>query len=107
MSGAKQHVLVHSVACQGACVASTDQNPGCLARGNLVASRHGELHILRKVREVLDGLLYGVHTEALDGEVAVRVGAPEEPMLEHDGRSIQLLGDAPVYRRVGQVRGVG
>ena len=75
---------MHGVARQCARIAAANEDPRRFARRNLVASRHGQLHVLREVREVGDRLLHRMHPETLDGEVAVGVRVTEEAMLKHD-----------------------
>ena len=61
-------------------------------RRNLVSTGHRKGHVLGEILKVLDSLLYGVHSEAFDAEIRVRVALSVEPMFKHDCCSIQFLG---------------
>ena len=98
--------LFHRVARERARIASPSQDPRSLARCELVAIRHGQLHVLREVHEVVDSLLDGVHSKALHGKVVVRIRRAEEPVFEHDSRPVERLRDPAVDRRICQIRRV-
>ena len=93
----------HRPARECAGVATTNQDPRSLTGCNVVTTRHRQLHVVRKVLEVVYCLLNRVQLQRLDGQVVIWVGIPIESVLDHDGRRILLLGDLAVDSRVCQV----
>ena len=57
----------------------------------MVAIRHRKVHIRCEILEVVDCLLYGVHLEAFDAEVWIRVAETVKSMLKDDGATVLLL----------------
>ena len=105
---------------QRARVTPAHEHPRRLVRLDGVAARHGQGGRLRKVREVVNGLLYSQVLEALDGEVGVGVReawalseravveerrwwGTEEAVLDENCGAMFLLGDLSNDRLVGQV----
>ncbi len=97
------HALAHGVADQGSSVATAREDPWRLTWSELIAPRHREVDVLRKVDEVVDRLLNGVDAQALHGEVWHRVGVAEETVLQDNCSSVELLCDLPIDCRVRQV----
>ena len=60
------HLLDDRPAGERAGVTPSDKNPWCTSRLDLVTSGHRELHVVGKVRQVVDGLLDVEQLQTLD-----------------------------------------
>ena len=100
------NALDHREARERACVAAADEDPWRLPGCDRVAVGLRELHVLRKVLEVVDRLLDRVEAHARGREVVERVRESEVTVLEQDRRAALRLGELPVERAVRQVGGV-
>ena len=80
-----------------------EQDPWRSVGLDVITPRHGEVNILGKVDEVVDGLLDCQELETLRCEVVIRIGVPEETVFDEDGSPLLLLSDHAVDGCVGEV----
>ena len=104
-SCAEQYAREHSPTRQSTGITTTDDNPRRLRWLHLVTTRHSELDVVRKIIQVLDGLLDRVVLQAIHGQVAKGRRAPVEPVFENDGGAVLLLSDLTIERPVREVAG--
>ena len=84
-------------------VTSADQNPGRGVRLDVITPRHRKVNILCKVDKIVDGLLDCQHLKTLRRKVVIRIGIPEETVLEEDGGPLFLLSDHAIDGFVSEV----
>jgi hypothetical protein len=63
-----------------------------LVRRNVVTTRHWQDDVVREILEVVDSLLDGVDSEALDAKVGVGVTFAIESVFEDNGGAVCFLG---------------
>jgi hypothetical protein len=84
-------------------ITSAEQDPWRSVGLHIITPRHGQVNILGKVDEIANGLLDCQELETLRCKVVIRIGVPEETVLDEDGSPMLLLSDHTTDGFVGEV----